>query len=227
MAGNELLLLLVWLLRGHCLGFNSVSCGQVPLELQGQFFSVSVFGLRGAFTSGPANLADIATHVPKSSVGADLMREMTAAGLRSRAQQVGAWLSGVRPGFPGVFSFWWGEGSVRLHIGIVTASTLYSEWCPKWGTTHSSTTSANMQRSPLRARRWKSFHPSSARVMCVVFTRGPLTNSSFWHINHSTFTSRMFLWQYCEPQGKRVRTAAKGKESPEEKMFQSGIFPSC
>lgn len=107
-AGNELLLLLVWHLSRHCLGFNLVLCGQVPLELQGQFFSISIFGLQGAFTSGPASLSDIATHVPKSSLEADLMQEMRAAGLRSSAQQAGAWLSGVRPGFPGTFSFWWG-----------------------------------------------------------------------------------------------------------------------
>lgn len=170
-AGDELLLLLVWLLSRHCLEFNLVSWGRVPLELQGQLFSVSIFGLQGAFTSGPASLSDIASYLPKSSLEADLIQEMAAAGLRSSAQQVGVWLSGVRPGFPGTFSFCWGEGSVRLHVDIVPASNLYSEWCPKLSIIHSSTTSAIMQKSPLRAWRWKMSPQLSQGDVCGVHTR--------------------------------------------------------
>lgn len=117
-AGNELLLLLVWLLRRYCLGFKLVSCGQVPLELQGQFFSISIFGLQGAFTSGPASVSDIATHVPKSSLEADLMQEMTAAALRSSARQARVWLSAVKAGFPGTGVF----GEVRAQSGTLTQS---------------------------------------------------------------------------------------------------------
>lgn len=103
---------------------------------------------------------------------------------------------------------------------------------PKLGIVHTSTTSAvgfllagkGLQRDHAG---WKTYHPSSAKMMFVVFTCGLLTNITFWRTHHSTSTSKTFLWHHCEPWGKKVRAAAKGKESLEEKMFQSVITRWC